>query len=105
MKFRLAVTLLFPLFLSSNNALANTCEWKYKIINLDSPDALIKSASSKEGARSGLEAAFNKLGKKNWELASSHTIREVAQPEEPQANAWVYQLQPRVALFKKQVCQ
>ena len=102
------LALLFVFALVGSSAYAADCQWKYKIVNLESPDALYKMASSKETARSGLEKALDKLGKKDWELASQHSILEIEEADyvaNPKADPnWVYLLDPPVAMFKKRVC-
>jgi len=111
MRYLMPVILVTSMFLSIDVS-AQTCtdKWKYKVVNLEDPEALIKKARKKNDAAKALKNALNALGDKGWELLSSHSVVEIQElpyidpsDEEPPSSLgdWVYRLDPLVALFKR----
>lgn len=102
---------IFALYLSTATvAVAQTCSetFEYKLVNLDSADALLKRSKTKSSAAVEFTDVLNRLGSSGWELSSAHRVveyQEIPVPQsdgkEPIAGEWVYQLDPAVVLLKR----
>jgi len=117
---RYLLPIAFTLALSTPSVYAETCtdKWKYRIVNLDDPQSLIKRAKKKTDAVKALKNALNQFGDNGWQLVSNHSVVEyeeftnlALEPAEAGAKLpsgdWVYRLDPTIALFQRRTttCQ
>ncbi len=112
MKVIVGLGLLFASLLMANAASAQTCTetWDYRIVNLEDPEALTRTARRRSDAARGLNDALNALGGRGWELMSNHEVVESQLLPPPGLSTeqraafnsdWTYHLKPQTALFKR----